>query len=43
MGRMQLFIEQVEKSRLLCPNLKEMTLRFYTGNKHRGNATARCA
>ena len=41
MGRMQAYVDAVGKSRLLAPNLKEMTLRCYTGNKHRGNAVAR--
>lgn len=41
MGRMKQYLEMVTQSRLLCPNLKEMTLRVYTGNAHRGNSIAR--
>jgi hypothetical protein len=41
MGRMKQYLEMVTQSRLLCPNLKEMTLRVYTGNTHRGNSVAR--
>lgn len=41
MGRLQKFLDGVKASRLLAPNLKEMTLKYYTGNKHRGNAIAR--
>ena len=41
MGRFQHFLGMVDKSKFLAPNLKEMTLRFYTGNKHGGNAVAR--
>lgn len=41
LNHFQHFLEMVQKSRLLAPNLREMTLRFYTGNKHGGNAVAR--
>jgi hypothetical protein len=41
MGRFEHFLGMVAKSKLQAPNLKEMTLRFYTGNKHGGNAVAR--
>jgi hypothetical protein len=41
MGRMQQYVDMVNQSRLLAPNLKEMTLRFFTGNKHKGNHTVR--
>ena len=41
MGRLRSYVELVRQSRLLAPNLKEMTLRLFTGNSHRGNAVAR--
>jgi hypothetical protein len=41
MGRLKAYLELVRQSRLLAPNLKEMTLRVFTGNAHRGNAVAR--
>ena len=41
MGHLKHFLQMVNRSKLLAPNLKEMTLRFYTGNKHGGNAVAR--
>ena len=41
MGRLKSYVELVRQSRLLAPNLKEMTLRVFTGNAHRGNAVAR--
>ena len=41
MGRMKQYLDMISQSRLLCPNLKEMTLRVYTGNAHRGNSIAR--
>ena len=41
MGRLRGYVELVRQSRLLAPNLKEMTLRVFTGNAHRGNAVAR--
>jgi hypothetical protein len=43
MGRMKTYLEMVAKSQLVAPNLKEMTLRFFTGNGHKGNHTARWA
>jgi hypothetical protein len=42
MGRMQVFLDMVGRSRLLAPNLKSMTLKLYTGRRHRGNDLARC-
>ncbi len=42
MGRIQSYLADIAQSRLLAPNLKEMTLRVYTGNQHKGNAVARC-
>ena len=41
MGRMQVFLDLVKRSRLLAPNLKELTLTCYTGMSHRGNHVAR--
>lgn len=41
MGRLRGFVELVQQSRLLAPNLKEMTLRLFTGEQHRGNRVAR--
>ena len=41
MGRMEVFLDLVRKSRLLAPNLKEMTLAMYTGQAHKGNQVAR--
>lgn len=41
MGRMKQYLELIQQSRLLAPNLKEMTLRVYTGNQNKGNAVAR--
>lgn len=41
MGRMNYFLDQIKQSRLLAPNLKEMTLKIYTGNKYPGNRIAR--
>ena len=41
LNHFQHFLDMVKSSRLLAPNLREMTLRFYTGNKHGGNAVAR--
>jgi hypothetical protein len=42
MGHLDRFVDLVGKSRLLAPNLKEMTLQVFTGNAHSGNAIARC-
>ena len=39
---MQKFLEMVRQSKLLAPNLKEMTIKYYTGNQHKGNSVARC-
>ncbi len=41
MGRLQQYLAQIRQSRLLAPNLKEMTLRVHTGNKHPGNLIGR--
>ena len=41
MGRMRQYLALVRESRLLAPNLKEMTLRLFTGEGHRGNRVAR--
>ena len=41
MGRMAVFLDLVKRSRLLAPNLKEMTLTLYTGRTHKGNEVAR--
>ncbi len=41
MGRMKQYLDMVRASRLLAPNLKEMTLHMYTGNEHAGNLVAR--
>ena len=38
---MQVFLDMVGRSRLLAPNLKEMTLTLYTGRTHKGNEVAR--
>jgi hypothetical protein len=35
------YLALVRESRLLAPNLKEMTLRLFTGEGHRGNRVAR--
>jgi hypothetical protein len=42
MGRMKQYLDLIQQSRLLAPNLKEMTLKLYTGNQHKGNVIARC-
>ena len=41
MGRMQVFLDLVKASRLLAPNLREMTMTLYTGQAHKGNQVAR--
>ena len=41
MGRMRGYVELVRQSRLLAPNLRELTLRLFTGEQHRGNRVAR--
>lgn len=41
MKHLDRFASLVQQSRLLAPNLKEMTLHMYTGNTFKGNATAR--
>ena len=41
MGRMQVFLDLVKRSRLLAPNLREMTMTMYTGQAHKGNQVAR--
>ena len=38
---MQVFLDMVQRSRLLAPNLKELTLSVYTGQAHKGNQVAR--
>ncbi len=35
------YLQMVRTSRLLAPNLKELTLKVFTGNEHKGNAVAR--
>ena len=41
MGSMAGFLAMVEKSRLLAPNLRALTLTVWSGNAHGGNAVAR--
>jgi hypothetical protein len=41
MGRMAVFLDLVKRSRLLAPNLREMTMTLYNGQGHKGNQVAR--
>ncbi len=41
MGRLKQYLDVIQQSRLLAPNLREMTLRMHTGNKNPANAVAR--
>lgn len=41
MGRLKQYVDMVAKSQVLAPNLKELTLRLYTGRLHTGNDVAR--
>ena len=41
MPHISLYLDLVKKSHLLAPNLKEMTLRVFTGMEHKGNLVAR--
>lgn len=42
MGRLEKYLAMVGASKLLAPNIKTMTLKFFTGNRHAGNDIARC-
>jgi hypothetical protein len=41
MGHMTKYLEMVKNSQLLAPNLKEMSLKVYTGRENPGNQVAR--
>lgn len=41
-AHLQPYLALVSKSRLLAPNLKEMYLNVYTGNRDLGNAVGKC-
>jgi|APCry1669189534_1035231.scaffolds.fasta_scaffold211905_1 hypothetical protein len=41
MGHFDKYLEMLRKSRVIAPNLKVATLKYYTGNVHKGNAIAR--
>lgn len=41
MGRLTGYLDMIKRSRLLAPNLREMTLSLFTGNAHAGNHVGR--